>query len=211
MPRTDNASVAARQAAEADAMLEPVRESRPLARLPAEVRSKLTADVLAAYEREFAQLMDVWKALETKAQASTAIAGVLVAGTVALAKELPATMSDIVRGGTAVLATTLLMSVVFSLMALGVEPVYSAPSGDEIAENVRDLLAAEISEDTAEERLERFVGDRVRSWQRANMSRRSANERKANWAKAAQACLVIGIGLGAFLALTILILGTATF
>ena len=134
---------------------------------------------LSAYEAEHSRLVDVWKALESKAQATVAIAGIFIGGTLALAKDIKPDADPLTRVAIFLLTCILLGVVICGIQALRVTDVAGAPGG----ESLEGLAAALLALPPAElpDRMPRFFGDVSGIWRKANAEHRTVNEKKARW------------------------------
>src|SRR6266852_3037846 len=88
------------------------------------IRTSWSEAVLDTYRKEYAELSDVWKGIDTKAQGTATIAGVFVAAAFTFAKDLTGNKLDnLGRWLLAVAIFLLIVSIAFSVFALKMREV----------------------------------------------------------------------------------------
>ena len=156
----------------------------------AAVRSQLYRDVLSAYQGEYKELMDTWRNVETKAQATVATSGIFLAAAFAFARDLStAVRSNDTRVMFALALALLTASVGCAVAALLVRKIRRPPPASRF-----DLDAGRIADspDFDEEDVENTVHDRLRVWRRTAPELEAAIDRKGRIVWAAQ--LLLGLG-----------------
>lgn len=129
-------------------------------------RIELRRFELEAAIREYADLWDAWKVLESKAQPLSATAGVFLAAVFAYA-------SQGVKGGPwgrcllLLVAVLLVACVVQALRSMWVVTVESPHLGLEAADEVDRIIDKTMPPDSYDARLEGLIADTARQWLRA--------------------------------------------
>ena len=155
--------------------------------MPTPTQHELLSQVVAAYEYEYRDSADNWKVLDTKAQGSVAVAGIFIAGSLALAQRFTggtAVASRIVLGVGALL---LLIAVGCALVVLKIRSVDAPPDGQSVSDLIKDVIAG--GDPVSDERYVRHLHDRIKAWHKGNGQVSKANSSKATWLWAAQLCL----------------------
>ena len=103
-----------------------------------DVNTELLIAALDAFKQEYDRLAKTWEQLDLKAQGTVAIAGIFLGGIFAFITNLRP--SETTSKVALILAiVSLVLSVLFSLLALRVREVLDAPGGSDIQQFVRDL------------------------------------------------------------------------
>lgn len=156
-----------------------------------DLRVELSRFQVDAYREEFAELVDSWKALETKAQGTAAVAGIFFAAVFAFVRDLEG-KADLLRGYGLIIATASLgLAVGAGLMALRIRKIPRPPLGADTQKLVNDLLALESSE--LGQRLPLFYNDLSGRWAKVNNDLADANDKKSTWLLVSQALLALAI------------------
>jgi hypothetical protein len=154
-----------------------------------ELRKFLLQESLTRYEDEYKELLDTWRDLERKAQATTTIAGVFLAGIFVLLRQSGSTTavplsSDIkVFLGLAILL--LILAFFCAILVFSVRERYIAPSSAVTHRLALDLLKVG-DEQELQERLLFFLHDRISAWQGTNENIAALNREKSKslwWAQ----------------------------
>ena len=161
---------------------------------------ELAKDVLNSYRDEYKDLADNWKALDTKAQGTGAIAGVFLAAGFAWVRDLPAEFLSWQRGFLAFSLAFLALSILFALFALWVRTIPSPPLGEVVKVLTDDLLPA-LQGDESAQRATAFVNDQVELWRTTNTSVFGKSQRKGHWVICSQNSLFLAAGALALLAI----------
>lgn len=121
--------------------------------------------VLESYRAEYAELSDVWRTLDTKAQGATAIAGIFLAAAFSFAKDAAGRITPLQSGLLALAIGSLLASITLAILALRVRVVSLPPIGEQLEELVNDVLGADEVE--LPDRLPALVRDESKLWKAA--------------------------------------------
>lgn len=103
-------------------------------------RSDLSKMVLQAYENEYAVKTSLWEQIERKAQGSIAIAGIMLAGGFAFARQLDASIGALQKFLLVGIIVTLLFAIWQCVKALKVTVIDVPPTADEIRQLGDDAL-----------------------------------------------------------------------
>jgi len=155
---------------------------------------------------EYTELADNWKLLDTKAQATAAIAGVFLAAFFTFVYRdsdgaagcgLPAVIHWKVLP--ALLLVCLLAAIVCSLWAMWVTEVDMPPSGEWTWDAVKELLTPTATADSLGRGMRRIKRDFVEDWLKANRVLEKYGQTKAAGVMWAQRALLAGAVLGTVL------------
>jgi hypothetical protein len=130
------------------------------------------------YEAEYKETAETWRQLETKAQGTAAIAGILVAAAFAFSRDVTR-FSGTEKIFLAVTVVLLVTVEILALVSLFIRSVDTRPGGTFLSKPLSDMLRARTEEDTEERYLAHLV-DEENQWQRAILAHRNVNDRKAN-------------------------------
>lgn len=163
-----------------------------------EMVEDLSKYILEAHEREYDVLVDTWKGLEAKAQATVAIAGIFVGLTLTLARDVP--KNGNIYSKCAIVLVTFLLSfaVERAISALRVQNVDCAPSASMTESLVSDLTVLADEPDFLDRRSG-FYADCASLWSATIAAHISANERKAQRIAEAQTYLLYAITIASLL------------
>lgn len=167
-------------------------------------KAKLQRDAaqfaLDCTKSEYADLADTFKSLDSKAQGTVTLAGILVAAPFAFLKEVPA-MSCALQW---LVSGTLLASlgtIGCVLLALRVAEVAMPLKGSEAARLAADASRDDLPEDEAEavrdDLMSAFYNDVQRTWSQAVDDLRANTLRKAEWVRRAQLLAATSAALAA--------------
>jgi hypothetical protein len=169
-----------------------------------EMRESFRQAALDAYREEYKELSEVWKGIELKAQGTITIAGIFIAAAFTFAKDLTTNQRLDFYGnlllGAAIVC--LIISIIFSVLALKTREVYLPPGGERI-KNMADHYKAVIDEDLPD-RKRRFINQHTSAWQEVVDDAREAVDDKERWVRTAQGFLVVAIIIAATLTLGLL-------
>ena len=154
--------------------------------------------VVEAYRAEFSRAEETWRAIETKAQGTVAVAGIFAGFALNFAKDLPTSATAPARWLTVSAVSVLALSIGCAAGSLMVRSLDDPPSGG-FHEELRDALWDQPSYARWEyvAPLRRNV---ILAWQQANASRGTANARKARLVRVSQGFLLSAIVVAAVLA-----------
>lgn len=172
---------------------------------PEALGAELSRIALETHRSEYAELSEIWRNLDTKAQGLGALAGIFLAAALAWARELPTDATAPVRAvviGTIVL---LVLTIVAAVFALQVRAVTASPLGPETEEMLQDILG-KAKDGEQEQRLVAFNNDQIAAWKDTNDAVRGFNESKAQWVSFGQVTLLIAaLIVATFSSLTVLL------
>ncbi len=169
-----------------------------------QARESLLKTVLESYSEEYKVFVNNWYNLERKAQGGATIAGIFIGGAFAYLHENIALMYCYQKVLLGCGIVCLLMTVFFSILALRIRELYSAPMGKYVDKIVCQLLTVKDSE--LLERIPLFVNDQITGWRKVTQDLSASNRRKGNYIWFGQ--MLLG---GAILIIGILALTTLSF
>ncbi|WP_417069713.1 hypothetical protein [Niveibacterium terrae] len=144
---------------------------------------------LSQTAREHVELGDAWKQIDTKAQASTAAAGVFVGGVFVFVRTPALVLDSIERLFVCFVLLCLVLSTVFSVRGMLVRKIPMPRTGQQIFQEVERLWG-----DPSNELMGRYlglVGDSIKDWARTNSAIVEALERKGRVVAWAQGALIV--------------------
>lgn len=150
--------------------------------------------VLVACEREYKDLLDTWRMLESKAQALASVAGIFIAATFAFARELQASAPPSFRVALMLAVALLLVATAAGVAVLFVRSVQTPLGGAELRTMV-DEVAPLMRGGDALERYCNLLRDQARVWCQAIESLKHANARKSRFLRIGQSMLLGAAGL----------------
>lgn len=168
-----------------------------------EIRLEMLRDVLKSYEAEHARLTDRWKALETKAQGTVAIAGIFLGGVFTFIRDLKAD-APVAEPWLLVLVALLLTTAVFlSVLSLRVRGIADPMPGEEAERIAKDVVRLE----TVDIRLlaPALYGERFDVWREVNVCVRALVEAKARRLALAQGSLLTAVLLMCILSVIVVL------
>lgn len=171
-------------------------------------RFLLLTESLKASATEHSFLQSDFTDLDTKAQNTTAIAGIFLAGSLAFysGDSLPRLVQ---LGGLpivillAIAVSMLVISVMLSIRTMTIREIEVVNSADATKE-VNDLLRAELVDEEWPVAHERYVRGQIEHWESVNSDLAATNDDKAQSLFKAQLCLSLAVILVGFLLLFIL-------
>ena len=164
----------------------------------AELHRKLHERLLADFQREYADQLDTWRALEGKAQVLITVSAIFLAAGFAFARDV----HGLALGERLLLCVSIVLLVVavcIGLFVFRIVRVVNPPLGTFTESGVIDL--ARKSDDEIDDYLQRFVVDQATQWREAINSLADVNDKKATAVWKAQVCLGIAIGTTALFTL----------
>jgi hypothetical protein len=165
-----------------------------------QAKESLLNTVLESYREEYKRIVKNWNSLEGKAQGNAAIAGIFIAGAFAYLRENIVHMHCYQKYLLGAGIVCLLITVVFSIMALRIRQLPVPPMGEYLDKIVCDLLKVNGSE--LLERIPFFVQDQINGWRIVRKGLVDSNLRKAKNVWIGQVLLVVAILIVGVLALT---------
>ena len=189
---------------EARAVADPLKErlEREAKRLAEQVA--LQQAELEGFKAEYAELSDIWKLLDTKAQVSAATAGVFLAGAFAVLRVANLKLDGVEKGLLAAALVALVASVICGFRTLELRTVNEPPRGGAFAQYFQDFYRTaefEIGGAAMQSRLALFLHDQSRVWAGVIRVRKSGLESKARWTRWSHRLLAAGAIGFAFLSL----------
>lgn len=142
-------------------------------------------------QTEYDDLVQTWRDLERKAQGSTAIAGIFLAAVSILFRSLESG-SDLF--GYSFVAAFLLLSssAIVAILVLLVADMESIEELERVRNAAQDSVLTGTSDD-ARDSYKKFLENRIRAWERVNLSVYSENQKKATRLRNAQRLLIVGV------------------
>ncbi|WP_417914535.1 hypothetical protein [Candidatus Electronema sp. JM] len=156
-----------------------------------DLREALLRDALDAYQKEYRELMDIWKNLEGKAQWIVTVSGIFFAGMFAFIRN---PLLQPVHYYEQCLLTAsvvlLVLSVVSALLAQRLFDVQKAPYGDLLGALVKDLID---SDEISSDRIYCYLAEQGTFWKETNLTVQIVNKKKIASLLCAQCFLVLSI------------------
>jgi hypothetical protein len=168
-------------------------------------KNSVLVELVESYRSEYAQLAEDWRAIETKAQASITVCGILIGGVFLFLREFRLEMNAAQKSALAGATVLLGIAVAFSIAALWVRTYPRPPLGDDAKELTDDVLR--IREEDWEEAHPRWLRDRIAAWQPVNNRLHEIVAGKARRVFLGQCALVGALALVMALSLWVLFRG----
>ena len=165
-----------------------------------ELKTALRKGLIASYKDAYLESTDTWKNLETKAQATIAIAGVLVAAVVAFIEKLTLVFVTLQGVLLAVAVAFLLYSIYYAIMVLKIQHTDAPPYGDFLNETIQRLLTMS-DENELKERAEILDAEVIAAWGQVTAKTRTIVKQKAKALWDSQICLIAAIVTGGIVAI----------
>lgn len=163
-----------------------------------DVKERIAGEYLEELRSEYRDQVDRLRALDTKAQGSVAIGGILSAGALAYVSQSQSTYVGLSLELLLLIVTVLcLFAAIFaSVLALLVKDIRQPPTAHEVHSHVYDTLDALDSSDSddASERLSRLKLDLGKGWLPSITDVQGICARKANHLRHGQILLLIAAG-----------------
>ena len=165
-----------------------------------------TAALKFAFDRvtsEYTELSDVWKQVDTKAQATATIAGIFMAAAFAFVRNAAFQLTSTEKVLLSALLVLLLASISVAVRAMLIREVPMPPEPEAVAKMVEELLTQPETE--YEERHASLLADTVNAWIPVNRELRSTVTSKASGVAWAQGALLLAaLVMAALIILTVL-------
>lgn len=159
-----------------------------------EISIQLSQNALETYMKEYAELSETWRHLDSKAGTTVTISGVVLGAVFVFvqAKVANSAMTWTGMQKTTIIAAIILLScsILFSILALRIRNVSMGVTGENLHDMVNDLKR---SHDLNQDRISNFYNDQMVIWQRANEDIHKANNSKARWILASHIALFISM------------------
>ena len=156
-----------------------------------DVKKLLCDCLLESYREEYDDLIEIWKSIEAKAQATAAMDGIFLAAVFALVKDLKQPITHAFILTLAVATVFLIASVIAALIALVVRKTPALPVGARLDPMVQDLLR--LDNQDIQCRLANFTCDRIAQWRKGNEGVQNVTEKKAKFVWSAQLFTVLAV------------------
>lgn len=153
-----------------------------------EIKNEIMQFAYDCSAREHEELSDTWKLLDTKAQATAAIAGVFVAAAFAFVRNTSLNVGPTEKWLLSLALLFLTASILCAVLAMVVRPISMPLSGADAAKSVGDVLRQ--SESELPERQTNLIADAVTQWAGVNDEIRNALVSKGKRVEQSQAALV---------------------
>lgn len=151
--------------------------------------------VIESYRDGYKELADAWRNLETKAQGNIAISGIFIGAVFAYTQKTNPSFQQNEQILLGVAAFLLVVSVIFSIIALKIRTVPVPPLGGFVDKLVIDLLEHVKDKDEADlaTRIPGFCYDQVIEWRAVEVKVIESINLKARSLKGAQIFLTVAI------------------
>lgn len=157
-----------------------------------DLKRQLFTEVEKDYRDEYRELLDTWKQLEGKAQASVGIAGLFLGGILGLASSFTPRTPCYERVLIAIVALALTAAVVLAVFALLIRLIPGAPLGSTMGQQAIDIIAI-VTESEVQERKDAFLQSRLNLWRGTVVALQTHNERKAMLVAAGQSLTIVAV------------------
>jgi hypothetical protein len=128
---------------------------------------------------EHAELSEAWKLLDTKSQATTAIAGVFIAAAFAFFRNSEFHPTDCEKALLALLVTALVGSIFSAILAMRIREITMPISGSEALDDVVAIFKKHTLPESLEDRYNGLLEDSIRNWAVVNAKLKGDLDRKA--------------------------------
>jgi multisubunit Na+/H+ antiporter MnhG subunit len=155
---------------------------------PPDVEVRLYEAALALRKEHYKDLMERWRAIETKAQGTIATTGILIAANLAFIRELESNASTLERVLLALLLAASILALGLAVAALRVRTVSEAPFAVSIEPLIMDFVRAPQLD---EEAWRDVVREQGKVWGSTNANLHQANDFKARRVAFGQAALAV--------------------
>jgi len=151
-------------------------------------------------QAEYDELSDSWKQLDSKAQATSTVAGIFIAASFAFIRNSALQLSGLEKALLLLVLASLIVSILLAVTAMFVRTVPVPPTPENIAEMVTEMLDTPPEEH--EERLGGLVADTINAWLPINRVLRKELLAKASKLENAQRALITAACLMGVLTVT---------
>jgi hypothetical protein len=158
-----------------------------------DIKTKLQAEALNARREEYKELNDIWRTLETKAQANVTISGLFIGSIFAMVKDNIAVDNCMQIFFLCITILALLSSVIFSILVLKIRTVNLPTFGNRTQEIVSTLVTNSKGLDNISKSWFSFLEQQATFWKEVNDDYKEKNEDKAAYVYWAQVSLGIAI------------------
>ena len=165
-----------------------------------QIREYLRKSVIVAYQEQYKDIVETWKALETKSQGNVAIAGIFIAGSFAIIKDILPNLVTVEKTLFSLALGFLVASIVLSIMSLQVRKVAEPPLGDH-QYYLGKLLLDKLNQNEFKEQISNALNTQMIWWQEAVAKSKEVVLLKAKYLRTAQLLIMAAVIL-----ITVLIL-----
>lgn len=158
-----------------------------------ETRESLLKLVIESYRDGYKELADEWRSLESKAQGNIAISGIFIGGVFAYIQKVDPQLQQVEQILLGVAAFLLVVSVIFSVVALRIRSVPAPPVGGFVDKLVTDLLECAKDDGDLITRIPALCYDQIGGWRDVEIKVTESIRLKARSLKGAQASLTVAI------------------
>lgn len=169
-----------------------------MAEIP-DIKESVRQTVLDYYREECRDLIDNWHGLEVKAQGTAAVAGIFIAGALAYLREMDSEFHVLARVFIVLTLLLLIVSVVYSILALSTQKKEAPPMGDYVLTLANDVL--QLEDEQISERLPGFFNAQMDGWKKVRDEAEHLIAKKARYFRWAQGCVLVASIIIAVLAL----------
>lgn len=162
--------------------------------------------VLGACEAEHSQLTGISQILDSKAQATAAIAGVFIAAVFAFVQDISGRIPSLYIAFLAPSLGLLLLSIFFAVLGMWLQRTIGRPTAEFVRQLILDLWKTD-GPDAIGARAGGFYGDQVQEWLPALQRLRIIVRRKSRFVAASQLFLLLALGLVSILTIVYLAKG----
>jgi hypothetical protein len=162
--------------------------------------------VLERYQEEYKEWSEIWRILESKAQATLTISGIFITASELFVKEVGIGFPPFMNLFVALVIICLAISVTCAVLVLITRQTDTAPTGSGYKKFANDLLnnLENKSSFTASDSYElkaNLVRDRIKAWEYSISSREEACKSKAEKLKFSHFALLCSLSLVAFISI----------
>ena len=155
-------------------------------------------------EHEHAELSDSWKLLDTKAQATTATAGVFVAASFAFIRNSQLHLETLERVFLALTIVALVVAIIEAIRSMRIRVVEMPPTGAETLEEIKKIFVKHTLPESLEERYCGLLNDTLEQWVTVNNQIRNELQVKATRLSSSHRSLIVAAMLVLFLTIAAL-------
>jgi hypothetical protein len=153
--------------------------------------------VIDRAEYEHTELSEAWKLLDTKAQATTATAGVFVAAAFVFVRNTSLALNCSEKILLGLIVATLVGTIIFAIRAMRITEVAMSTTGSEALDQIEAIFEKHTLPESLDDRFVGFVADVTRTWIGVNQDLRKKLVHKAD---------LVRISHGMLLGATLLVL-----
>lgn len=160
--------------------------------------NELRKQAINAFYDEYKELIAAWRNLDTKAQGNITIAGIFIAGAFGYISKVNQQPAIYEKALFTLTISLLITSVILAVLVLEIRTIFSAPLGNFVSENVKNISEVTDESDFVEY-SRRIFYFHVARWQSVNLELTLANKNKGERLRQAQRFLLAAILVAALL------------